>query len=239
MLILNVKIRLAKKLRATLTKLASMMLIALTILACSNNVKPPKADERLMGTQAGGFDQVLTIPGAGITPFSKVFIEEPSVSFNKHWLLDFRGDYTQRDLDRFTSSYGEMLKKAISESVAGNTQVTLVTKAIDADVIFRPLLRDLNIYAPDLSIPGRVKNYVHEIGNATFDLTLIRAGNNEVMAQFIDHRETSASPGRHLERTDRITNARYFRMLMERWSNNLTDYLIDTGAVPAKTLSNN
>lgn len=227
-------IYLFKKMSQPLIQLSTIALLALTLTACATDRVLPKADARLMGTKAGGFDHVLMLPGSGIASFSKVYIEDPQVSFNKHWLLDFRGDYTDRDLERITTTYGEMLKKALRDGLTEQTQVTVVDNATEADVIFRPLLRELNIYGPDLSMPGRTKKYVHEIGNATFDLTLIQTNGNNVIAQFIDHRETSASPGSRLERTDRVTNARYFRMLMERWTRNLTDYLVDTGSLSAK-----
>ena len=218
----------------TLSAILVSLAVALLLSACASDPVLPKSDPKLLGTKAGSFDHVLMMPGSGIPAFSNVFIEDPAVSFNKHWLLDFRGDYTDRDLERITSTYGEMLKKALREGMAEQTNVTVVDSAAEADVIYRPLLRELNIYAPDLSMPGRTKKYVYEVGNATFDLTLIQASNDKVIAQFIDHRETSANIGNRLERTDRVTNARYFRMLMERWTRNLTNYLVDTGTLTAK-----
>lgn len=221
-------------LAAARIKAAALTLAALTLIACTNNLTIPKADSKLMGTKAGGFDHVLMLPGSGIAPFNKVYIEDPEVTFNKHWLVDFRGDYTDGDLERITSNYSKMLKKALTKGLTEQTQATVVNSAAEADIVFRPLLRELNIYGPDLSAPSRIKKYVYEVGNATFDLTLIQPATNKVIAQFIDHRETSASIGDHLEQANRITNARYFRMLMERWTRNLTDYLADTGSVTAK-----
>lgn len=220
--------------RDTLRNLVILLCLTLLLASCASDRILPKSDPKLMGTRAGSFDHVLMLPGSGIASFTKVFIEEPQVTFNKHWLLEFRGDYSERDLERITTSYGDMLKKALTDGIAEQTTVTVVNSAAEADMIFRPLLRELNIYAPDLSMPGRIKKYVHEIGNATFDLTLIQTSNNKVVAQFIDHRETSANIGNRLERTDRVTNARHFRMLMERWTRNLSSYLIDTGTLTGK-----
>lgn len=225
---------LAEQVRQLLSGLFALASAALLLTACASDPVLPKSDPKLMGTNAGSFDHVLMIPGSSIPAFSKIFIEDPTVTFNKHWLQEFRGDYTERDLERITTSYGKMLKKALSKGMAEQTNVTVVESAAEADVIYRPLLRELNIYAPDLTMPGRTKKFVYEVGNATFDLTLVQAGNNKVIAQFIDHRETSAHMGSHLERTNRINNARHFRNLMERWTRNLTHYLIETGTVTAK-----
>lgn len=217
-----------------LSAIASSVAVTLLVTACASDPVLPKSDPKLMGTNAGSFDHVLMLPGDGIPKFSKVFIEDPKVDFNKHWLLEFRGDYTDRDLERITTTYGKMLKKALSEGMAEQTTVAVVDNAAEADVIYRPLLRNLNIYAPDLSLPGRTKKYVYEVGNATFDLTVVQAGSEKVIAQFIDHRETSAHIGGRLERTNRVTNARHFRMLMERWTRNLTSYFVDTGTLTGK-----
>lgn len=214
-------------------KLVVFAFIATTLIACTAANTIPKADARLIGTKAGNFDYVLTLPGAGIAPFNKIFIEEPQVAFNKRWLVDFRTDYTDRDLQRITNTYGAMLKKTLTKGVLTQTGATVVSSAAEADVIFRPQLRELYLYGPDLNMPGRARQYIYEAGNATFDLTLLEADNNSVIAQFIDHRETSANIGDHLEPANRATNARYFRLLMERWSKNLTDYLTAVGSVPA------
>lgn len=221
-----------KTLMAKFALLATFIITALT--ACSSNSPLPMSAENLTEVKAGGFDHVLMPNGEALKPFSKVYIEDPSVSFNKHWLRDLRGDYTDGDLERITSSYGEQLKKSLTKELTDSSQASVVDSAAEADIIFRPLLRDLHIYGPDLTQSGRTEKFVNEIGNGTFDLTLLQASDKTVIAQFIDTRETSASASGRLERTDRVTNFRYFRMLMDRWSHNLTEYLVDANAVSAK-----
>lgn len=218
----------------TTIKIVLFTLVTMTLIACTNIAKVPKADERLMGTRAGGFDQVLLLPGSGIAPFQKIYIEDAQVTFSKNWLKEFRTDYSERDLERITSSYSAMLKKALTSGMNERTVASVVNNPDEADIIFRPLLRELYIYGPDLSMPGRGTQYIFEAGNATFDLTLVNAQNNSVIAQFIDHRETSSHIGEQPERTNRATNARYFRLLMERWARNLSGYLTDMGSVSAK-----
>lgn len=223
--------------RTLLKSLRVFSVLAVTSLllsACASNKNLPKADDRLTEVAAGNFDYVLMMPGEKMSALNKVYIEAPQVSFNDHWLTDFRGDYTDRDLERITTSYAKLLRKALADGITEDTHIVVVESAAEADVIFRPLLRELNIYAPDLSFPGRKKSFIREAGNATLDLTLIQTSDDKVIAQFIDHRETSSNPSYRLERTERATNARYFRRLMERWTNNLTDYLIMTGAATAK-----
>lgn len=209
-------------------------LAGLLLSACASTKNLPKADDRLTEVAAGNFDHVLMMPGEKLSRINKIYIEAPQVSFNDRWLTDFRGDYTDRDLERITTSYAKLLSKALADGITEDTDIAIVDSAAEADVIFRPLLRNLHIYAPDLSFPGRTKSFIREAGNATLDLTLIQTRDNQVIAQFIDNRETSSNPSSRLERTERATNARYFRRLMERWTHNLTDYLIMTDAATAR-----
>src|SRR5690606_33927776 len=122
------------------------------------------------------------------------------------------------------------LSKSLHEGIADQSGFTLVDSAAEAEVIFRPKLESLNIYGPDLSFQGRIDQYIHEAGNATFDLQLVDARSGRVLAQFVDHSETFSNPGMIRERTNRVTNARYFGRLMDRWTNNLITYLTEANS---------
>src|SRR5690606_25086671 len=164
---------------------------------------------------------------------TKIYIEAPQVSFSSYWLTEFRGDYTERDLERITTSYARLLAKALTNGITEDTNIVVVESAAEADVIFRPLMRELNIYAPDLSFPGRTNSCIREAGNAALDLTLIQASDNKVIAQFIHNRDTASNPGGCLGPTARATSGRCFRLWLARWTNNLTDYWIMSVATSA------
>lgn len=210
--------------------LLSVLLVSIT--ACASNKPYKDAVPGLVEvSHSQYFDRVLLPPGAILPAFSKVYIELPEVSMSDYWLKSFRGDYTERDLERIKTSYSKMLKESLGEQLAKNEAFHQVESAAEADVIFRATLDSLNIYAPDLSYHGRVDHYIHEAGNATFNLQIVAVSDGAVLGQFVDHSETFSNPGIMSERADRITNARYFGRLMDRWARNLMTYLTDANAL--------
>ncbi|WP_024461830.1 lipoprotein [Marinimicrobium sp. LS-A18] len=201
------------------------------LAACAQQSPLPLADDSLRPAQPGNFDHVFLPPGERLPRITTLYIEPAQVALSDYWLRDRRADYTQRDLDRIYEDYGRFLDEALREGLSEQTGVTLTENREEADMIFRPTLRDLNIYAPDLSRPGITRHYTREAGNATFDLVL-EDPNGKVLAQFIDHRETQNLTGQAMEWTNRVTNYRHFSRLMDRWTRNLSVYLLIAGAVP-------
>jgi hypothetical protein len=206
----------------------------LTLASCAMNTSSNrlgKTHEGLVEVERGNFDHVFMQPDTTLPKFSRLYIAEPEVTMSKYWLRDRRTDYSSRDLERIQSSYGRALKEALGEVLAERSGISIVDSPAEADMILQPSLLNLNIYAPDLSFRGRTDDYVEVAGNATVNLDFVDPQSNEVIAQFVDHRETPAIvPGR-LEETNRATNFRLFRRLMERWSHNLALYLHKEGIV--------
>lgn len=214
-------------LSSTLKLLIAVLAVAL-VSACAGDKPYRQAAPGLVEVSHNKyFDRVLMAPGVALPTFSKIYVEEPGVSMNEYWLRNYRGDYTQRDLERIKTGYGKLLKDSLTEGIAAQKEFTVVDSVAEADIIFRPKLDSLNIYAPDLSFHGRTDHYIHEAGNATFDLQLVDGSSGKVLAQFVDHSETFSNPGMIRERANRATNARYFGRLMDRWTNNLMAYLTE------------
>jgi len=206
----------------------SALLAVIVLSACASNKPYSEAAPGLTEVSHNRyFDRVLLAPGTPFPSFNRVYVEVPQVTMNDYWLRNYRGDYTQRDLERIKTAYAELLQKSLREGITEQEAFTLVDSAADADIIFRPKLDALNLYAPDLSFHGRIDHYIHEAGNATFDLQLVDAASGKVLAQFVDHSETFSNPASVRERANRATNARYFGRLMDRWTNNLMAYLTE------------
>lgn len=210
------------------------LLTAVLVSGCAHRQvdKEDLANIDLEAVERGNFDHVLMPPDIQLERFTRVYLEDAEVSLSDHWLRERRTEYNDRDLERIREDYGRLLGEAIREELEEQTGLEFTDEVENADVIFSPQLRELNIYAPDFMTARQQEHYTREAGNATFDLVLRDAGSGAVLAQFIDHRETL---GLHpLERTNRATNYRHFTRLFERWTNNLAKYLLTGGAVPSK-----
>lgn len=215
------------------TRLLALALTALVMGACASGMRTDKADDNLVEVERGNFDHVLMQPEQSLPRFSRVFILEPEVYMSDYWLRDHRNDYTDRDLDRIKRDYSRFLRETLAETLAEKSALDVVETAAEADMILRPSLTELNIYAPDIGT-GRRDHYIESAGNATLNLDFIDPRTKRVLAQFVDHRETPPIVLGQLEETNRATNNRLFRRLMERWSNNLVKYLDDFGIVPRR-----
>lgn len=212
--------------------LACVLSVALGLSACSQRPYIPVASEGFKPAAKGNFDFVFVAEGERIPRFETVFVESAEVTLSEYWLREHRGDYTDRDLERIHREYARLLEEALKKGLIEQTGVTVTGDREEADMMLAPRLRDLNIYGPDLSVPGITRHYTQDAGNATFDLVL-RTPEGEALAQFVDHREADGLMANRLEWTNRATNYRHFRQLMERWTRNLTQYLLIGGAVPS------
>lgn len=173
--------------------------------------------------------------GGTIPPFTRVSITEPTVEMSDHWRRENRRELTSRDLERIKQDYSRFLRAALSQALEEKTNVEVVEAGQPADIILRPSLLRLNIYAPDLAgKPASTRQYSEAAGNATLQLEFVEPTTGRVLAQFIDHRETQPLALGRLELTSRVTNNRLFTRLMERWSNHLVQYLEKEGAVDAR-----
>jgi len=220
---------------ARLLSAIALLAVAFSLVACATTKPHPNANPSLVEVNHNqSFDRVLLRAPAVLPSFNRVFIEPAQVSLSDYWLRDRRGDYTDRDIERIKRDYGKLLDKALNTAFEKSGKYQLVDVAADADVIVRPALESLNIYAPDLSFRGRIDQYIIEAGNATFNVTISDAKSGAALAQFIDHRETFSNAGQIREKADRITNARYFSRLMDRWSNNLLAILTNPDSVSAR-----
>jgi hypothetical protein len=215
--------------RAT-PKVAAVALGATLLVACAQQPYEHLAAPDLVPVAKGNFDHVYLAPDTALPRFTRVYVELAEVRMSDYWLQNRRRDYTQRDLDRIERDYGQLLTERLTRGLTENTGVVVTDTPEQAEVIFRPVLRSLNIYAPDSAVRP-TRQYARNAGNATFDLTLVDATTGAVLGQFIDHREASGME--RIERANRATNYRQFRRLMDRWTNNLTDYLLIGGTVPS------
>src|SRR5690606_13311501 len=87
--------------RSYFYKILLPIFLALFVTACASNKPYEHAAPGLVEVSHNKyFDRVLMVPGESLPSFSKIFIEDPGVTMNDNWLRNFRGDYTDSDLER-------------------------------------------------------------------------------------------------------------------------------------------
>lgn len=218
------------------TQLTLSLLVMLALAACSTTPRYDKADASLQTTsERGNFGAVLLRHGEPLPEVTRVYLaEEVPVELSRQWRSNHRGNYNRSDIERIERDYGQRLRTAFKNGLTEQTGVELVDNQADADIVLRPHLRQLNIFAPDLMQPRTRYYYSDQMGNATLDLYVVDPRNDAILAQFVHHREVRAGIIFRGERATRGTNLRYFGRAMDRWAFDFVDYMMLTGAIEHK-----
>lgn len=198
--------------------------------ACGTTPTEQNTNDELIEVRVDNFDEAYRVATPDLPRVTRVAIAPPEVQMSEQWLREFRGDYTSRDLERISSDYGRFLQESFQEAL---TQAGVEVVAPDASpqIVIVPKLRNLDIYAPDLTPLAFTDQYIETAGNATLELSIQDPESSRILAQLTDHREAPAIVVGRIAETNRAVNNRLFTRLMDQWSRNFIDYLKQTGGL--------
>lgn len=154
-------------------------------------------------------------------PTSKIiYIEDVPVSFSDKWLHEYRTSTSTYYQNRIKEKYGKTLKEQLAIQLEEKGwQVT--KERTSKSLILSPQIVDLNIYAPN--VVGIRQVIVRNAGQAKMELTF-KTPDGMAFMKIVDHRITRENIGSPIV-ANRASNFRYFRMLMELWSEKSIEYL--------------
>lgn len=195
----------------------------------TNAMQPPQQevanDNTLNEIKSSFFDEFSLSEHARLSGYSKVYIKEPTVEFDKRWLREHRTKVSRNYKQRTTERYAQLLKEQIQKAFEkqGNYQFVDEMPKSDDVLVVSANISKLDIYGPDFN--GFVRQFVIRAGDAALDVTLSTI-DGKSLAKFKDHRETYER-GFLLrpERTTRGINQRDFRRLMAKWSQNMVEHI--------------
>lgn len=168
------------------------------------------------------FDKVFQSANVNFTQYKKVYIEDATASFSRYWISEHRRDVTRNYKEKTLQRYAKMLTSTLTEELAKVSNFVLVDSAENADLIIKPSLENLNIFAPDDSFN---KSLVFRAGVAELNIIMIDAKTQTVVANIIDSHQTRETTASQPQRATRLTNTHDFKRLMQRWSKNIAKYL--------------
>ncbi len=184
-----------------------------------NNLQAP-----LQSAHYRGFDAVKLAQEVNLSAFKTVYIAEPGLSFDAHWLRRHRHDMSPRDEQRLRASYTQLLKTELEQALAEQTQLRVVSQPEPGSLVITPQLVRFQLTAPDLSRGPLVRSFVNQVGAAELQLSMSRGVMGQELAQVVDHQQTRSFAGlRHLKQTNRVVNQRDFRWLFKRWAERTGD----------------
>lgn len=202
-------------------------LLVLSLSAMAGNNPPETADSSLEVIQQSRHSEILAAADVDWSIYSKIQLDRATVSFRENWVRDQRRDsgniIRERDEQRFKSDLVDLLDEVFTSelSVKGGY---VITDESDEDVLrFTPRIVNLDIVAPD-----RVRDHIgyaltDSQGSMTIELEIYDSVSGELLATTRQYQEDPHKG--YMERTNSVTNKRAARLMLERWSTWLREWL--------------
>lgn len=193
-----------------------LCLMALILVSIAGRAHAQQALERMA---APDFDEFYIAASVKLPVTKKIVIADTPVEFSEKWLNDFKttgNHYQKTTKERF----GKALKEQLTDALTDAGWEVVETTGEDT-LQLKPRLFNLNIYAPNGSSLKQV--IVRNVGSAIVELDFKTPGNESFM-KIVDFRQTQDTIGSPIV-ANRTNNLRYFKMLMDDWSEDAVKYL--------------
>ena len=169
--------------------------------------------------------------------YTKYQITPVDVSFRKDWKEDYNRDHsslsekvTDKDMTRIRERMAKIVYDEFNEALQKEGGLTKVDEADSKTLLFKPMVINLDVYAPDLQhSPAISRTYVRQAGKATLFLEVHDAVSGEILGRWVDTREDPDNG--YFEWANRITNITRAKMIVRSWAKRLVEGLDNLKAV--------
>lgn len=194
--------------------------VSLFVLMCAVvSFAAAEGEENLARMASPDFDNFYLASQFKASTAKKIYVESVPVAFSEDWMRDFRTKTSSHYQERIKEKYGDTLRELLVEGLQESGWQVFKEKTPGAYVL-SPKIVGLNIYAPNE--PGIRDVIIRNAGHATVNLDF-KTPDGVTFIKIDDRRETDATVGSPIV-ANRATNYRYFKMLMELWSDKSIEY---------------
>jgi hypothetical protein len=170
---------------------------------------------------------VYADPGADLSIYNKVLLQDATVAFRKNWQRDQnRGVSSLRvktsDMERIQESVATTFREVFTkELIDGGYEIT---DEIGPDVLLvTPGIIDLDVHAPDVRSASRVYSYSESAGEMTLKLELYDSITNDKIATATDRKRDYRAG--YLQWRTKVSNKADARRMMSSWAKALRSAL--------------
>ena len=185
------------------------------------NAEPAVTVDGLVAVKSRSLDDVAVQPGVDLSTYRSVIVEPARAALRKDWLKDLnttRGPtrwLTREDAQQITDEAA--LRLSAMTSMVFQERGYEIAAAPAAGVLRLSLaITDLDVNAPDEPMPGIVKYFVRDAGQATIALDVRDASSGALLARVVDR--GTASEIRQINRATNVTNEFWFDALFRQWA---------------------
>jgi hypothetical protein len=218
-----------------ISRVALPGVLAATIGCASPGDKLPAVSaEGMKRVENSRVDALYVNPDADFSEFRRFAIADVDVSFRRNWLRD--QNQTRKDLSRRVSQEdANIIRTAVADSFrriftdelekAGYTIVDPATSENVTDdlLLLLPDIFDLDVSAPDIASPDRVRTYTACGCSMTLSLELQDATSGTLLARITDRKK--APDQRPMRIANSVTNRADANRIMRRWAKMLVEKL--------------
>ena len=226
-----------------MNKLVSQFLIPVTLLGIltmtsgctgTGDELPAVSEEGMKRVENTRVDALYVNPDADFSEFKRVAIADVDVSFRRNWLKDQNQQgrpitrrVSQKDANRIRTVVADSFRRIFTEELekAGYTVVdpTAPENGSGDLLLLHPDILDLDVSAPDVASPDRVRTYTTCGCSMTLSLELNDAMSGTLLARITDRRK--APDQRPMRIANRVTNKADAERILRRWAKMLVEKL--------------
>ena len=205
-------------------KIATLLAMAVALAGVAMaqaNAEPAVTVDGLVAVKSRSLDEVALRPGVDLSTYRSVIVEPARAALRKDWLKDLnttRGPtrwLTREDAQQITDEAA--LRLSAMTSMVFQERGYEIAAAPAAGVLRLSLaITDLDVNAPDEPMPGIVKYFVRDAGQATIALDVRDAASGALLARVVDR--GTASEIRQINRATNVTNEFWFDALFRQWA---------------------
>jgi hypothetical protein len=204
---------------------------------------PAVSEEGMKRVENTRVDALYVNPDADFSEFKHFAIADVDVSFRRNWLKDqnqarmqLSRRVSQQDANRIRTTVADSFRRIFTEELE-KSAYTVVDPATfensDGDLLLlHPDILDLDVAAPDVASPDRVRTYTACGCAMTLSLELYDAMSGTLLARVTDRRK--APDQRPMRIANSVTNKADADRIMRRWAKMLVEKLeaMDAGIRP-------
>ncbi len=175
------------------------------------------------GLDMSFFDVGYVRPGFNLSQYKKVYIKDPTVEFSERWLKKFDTTQYVSYSNRIKKDYGAMLKEVLAKRLVKEADIEIVDQRGDDVLVLLPSLQNVFITNPETA--GIKHTLFVYVGYAALELTVYSDKDQEVLAMFIDQRDSKKLGSQDHAVALRAKNERSFRSLFKKWAKQAVKHL--------------
>ncbi len=160
--------------------------------------------------------------------YTKYQLTPVEVSFRRDWKRDYNRKrrvvsawVTDKDMARIKETLAKIVYEEFDSALQKKGGLIKVDEADSNTLLFKPVIINLDVYAPDIQTSSMTRAYIRQAGRGTLFLEIYDAVSGEILARWVDTRE---DPDRgYLDWANRITNINRATIVVRSWAKRLVE----------------